>query len=160
MADSDGKVRIIIDTNAQQAAKELDNVGQAFKKNADTIKSSSSAYNSYEKAVKDNIQVLRELALGGNQNTEGFKKLAAETKNYQDALRQANSEVDKAVGGMSKQSNPVNMLTSSLKGLVGAYLGLRGIQALSSYIMQSTEAFRLSTPLSSVKRALQRDLPS
>lgn len=142
MADTDGKVRIIIDTNAQQAAKELDNVGQAFKKNADTIKSSSSAYNSYEKAVRDNIQVLRELAIGGNQNTEGFKKLAAETKKYQDALRQANSEVDKAVGGMSKQSNPVNALTSSLKGLVGAYLGLRGIQAVISFANEATEAFR------------------
>ena len=142
MADTDGKVRIIIDTNAQQAAKELNNVGQAFKKNADTIKSSSSAYNSYEKAVRDNIQVLRELAIGGNQNTEGFKKLAAETKKYQDALRQANSEVDKAVGGMSKQSNPVNALTSSLKGLIGAYIGLRGIQAVTQYVVQSTEAFR------------------
>lgn len=142
MADTDGKVRIIIDTNAEQAAKELNNVGQAFKKSTDTIKSSSSAYNTYEKAVKDNIQVLRELALGGNQNTEGFKKLAAETKNYQDALRQANAEVDKAVGGMSKQANPVNSLTSSLKGLVGAYLGLRGIQAVVNYAMQATEAFR------------------
>ena len=142
MADTDGKVRIIIDTNAQQAAKELNNVGQAFKKNADTIKSSSSAYNSYEKAVRDNIQVLRELAIGGNQNTEGFKKLAAETKKYQDALRQANSEVDKAVGGMSKQSNPVNALTSSLKGLIGAYIGLRGIQAVTQYVAQATEAFR------------------
>lgn len=142
MADSDGKVRIIIDTNAQQAAKELDNVGQAFKKNADTIKSSSSAYNSYEKAVKDNIQVLRELALGGNQNTDGFKKLAAETRNYQDALRQANAEVNKAIGGMNQQASPINALTSSLKGLVGAYLGLRGIQAVANYTMQATEAFR------------------
>lgn len=142
MANADGKVRIIIDTNAEQAAKELNNVGQAFKKSTDTIKSSSSAYNSYEKVVKDNIQVLRELALGGNQNTEGFKKLAAETKNYQDALKQANAEVDKAVGGMSKQANPVNSLTSSLKGLVGAYLGLRGVQAVVNYAMQATEAFR------------------
>lgn len=142
MANADGKVRIIIDTNAEQAAKELNNVGQAFKKSTDTIKSSSSAYNTYEKAVKDNIQVLRELALGGNQNTEGFKKLAAETKNYQDALRQANAEVDKAVGGMSKQASPVNSLTSSLKGLVGAYLGLRGVQAVVNYAMQATEAFR------------------
>jgi chromosome segregation ATPase len=142
LADTDGKVRIIIDTNAQQAAKELNDVGQAFKKNADTIKSSSSAYNSYEKAVRDNIQVLRELAIGGNQNTEGFKKLAAETKKYQDALRQANSEVDKAVGGMSKQANPVSALTSSLKGLIGAYIGLRGIQAVTQYVAQATEAFR------------------
>ena len=112
------------------------------KKNADTIRNSSSAYKSYEKAVNENIQVLRELALGGNQNTEGFKKLAAETKNYQDALKQANAEVNKAIGGMNQQANPVNALTSSLKGLVGAYLGLRGIQAVYNYTMQATEAFR------------------
>ena len=142
MADSDGKVRIIIDTNAETATKELNNVGDAFKKNADTIRNSSSAYKSYEKAVNENIQVLRELALGGNQNTEGFKKLAAETKNYQDALKQANAEVNKAIGGMNQQANPVNALTSSLKGLVGAYLGLRGIQAVYNYTMQATEAFR------------------
>lgn len=143
MANADGQVKIIIDTNAQQAAKELNNVGNAFKKNADTIKSSSSAYNSYEKAVRENVYALRELALGGNQNTEGFKKLAAETRNYQDALKQANSEVEKAIGGMGKQSSPVNALTSSLKGLVGAYLGLRGIQAITQYIMDATAAFRV-----------------
>ena len=143
MANADGQVKIIIDTNAQQATKELNNVGNAFKKNADTIKSSSSAYNSYEKAVRENVYALRELALGGNQNTEGFKKLAAETRNYQNALRQANSEVEKAIGGMGKQSSPVNALTSSLKGLVGAYLGLRGVQAITQYIMDATAAFRV-----------------
>lgn len=142
MANADGQVKIIIDTNAEQAAKELNNVGQAFKKSTDTIKSSSSAYNSYEKAVKDNIQVLRELALGGNQNTEGFKKLAAQTKNYQEALRQANTEVDKAVSVVEKQKAPVSTLTSKLQGLVGAYLGLRAVQAVTQYVMQSTEAFR------------------
>lgn len=142
MADSDGQVKIIINTNAGQVVKELKNVKDAFKDNAETIKNSSTAYGGYEKAVQDNISLLRELALGGNQNTEGFKKLAAETKNYQDALRQANAEVDKAVGGMSKQANPVNSLTASLKGLVGAYLGLRGVQAVVNYAMQATEAFR------------------
>lgn len=142
MADSDGKVRIIIDTNAKQATEELNKVGDAFQKNADTIKKSSSAYNSYEKAIKDNITVLRELALGGNQNTEGFKRLAAETKNYQQAIKEANDAVNKATGNFENQKSPVTALTSGLKGLFGAYLGLRGIQAITGYIMQSTEAFR------------------
>lgn len=143
MADTDGKVRIIINTNAEAAAKQLNDVGTAFKKNADTIQKSSTAYNGYEKAVRDNIQVLRELALGGNQNTEGFKKLAAETKNYKQALDEANSAVNKAVGGIERQSSPVDALTSKLKGLVGAYLGLRGIQAVFNYTVQATEAFRV-----------------
>lgn len=142
MADSDGKVRIIIDTNAEAAAKQLNDVGTAFKKNADTIQKSSTVYGGYEKAVRDNIEVLRELALGGNQNTEGFKKLAAETKNYKQALDEANSAVNKAVGNIERQSSPVDALTSKLKGLVGAYLGLRGIQAVFNYTVQATEAFR------------------
>lgn len=142
MADSDGKVRIIIDTNAEQAAKELNNVGNAFQKNAETIKKSSTVYSGYEKAVSDNIQVLRELALGGNQNTEGFKKLAEETRNYKKAMQEANSIVSKATGDLDKQNTPLSMLTSKLKGLVGAYLGLRGIQAVVSYSMQAAEAFR------------------
>ena len=143
MADADGKVRIIIDTNAEAAAKQLNDVGTAFKKNADTIQKSSTVYGGYEKAVRDNIEVLKELALGGNQNTEGFKKLALQTKNYKQALDEANSAVNKAVGGFERQSNPVDGLTSKLKGLVGAYIGLRGIQAVSNFAMEATEAFRV-----------------
>lgn len=142
MSESDGKVRIIIDTNAEAAAKQLNDVGSAFKKNADTIQKSSSVYSGYEKAIRNNIEVLRELALGGNQNTDGFKQLAAETKNYKLALEQANSAVSKATGEIQKQTNPVNALTSKLKGLVGAYLSIRGIQAAFNGIIQSTEAFR------------------
>lgn len=142
MPQEDGVVKIRIDTNAEAAAKQLNDVGTAFKKNADTIQKSSTVYSGYEKAVRDNIEVLKELALGGNQNTDGFKKLAAETKNYKQALDEANSAVNKAVGGMQSQSQPIDALTSKLKGLVGAYLGLRGIQAVFNYTMQATEAFR------------------
>lgn len=142
MSNSDGKVRIIIDTNAETAAKQLNDVGTAFKKNANTIQKASSVYGGFEKAVNDNIQTLRELALGGNQNTDGFKKLADETKNYKKALDEANQSVNKAIGGINQQSNPVNALTSKLKGLVGAYLSIRGAQAVFNGIMQSTEAYR------------------
>ncbi|MBQ2391409.1 MAG: phage tail tape measure protein [Clostridia bacterium] len=142
MADSDGKVRIVIDTNAESAAKALNDVGTAFKKNADTIQKSATVYNGYEKAISDNIQVLKELALGGNQNTEGFKKLSEETKNYKRALENANNEVNKAVGGFQQQNSPVSALTSKLKGLVGAYLSIKGAVAVFNGVMQSTEAFR------------------
>ena len=142
MADSDGKVRIIIDTNAEAAAKQLNDVGTAFKKNADTINNASTVYNGYEKAVRDNIQVLRELAIGGNQNTEGFKQLAAQTKDYKKVLDEANQAVDKATGGISQQISPVNALASKLKTLVGAYLGLRGIGAIINYSKEAVSAFR------------------
>lgn len=143
MADTDGKVRIIIDTNAEQAAKQLNDVGTAFKKNADTISSASTVYGGYEKAVRDNIQTLRELAIGGNQNTEGFKQLAAQTKEYKKALDEANQSVTKATGGLTQQSSPVGNLTAKIKGLVGAYLSIRSIQAVLNYANQATEAFRV-----------------
>lgn len=142
MGNSDGKVRIIIDTNAETAAKQLNDVGDAFKKNASTIQKSSIVYGGYEKAVRDNIEVLRELALGGNQNTEGFQKLATQTKEYKKALEEANQAVNKATGSMQQQSSPVDALSSKLKGLVGAYLSIRGIQAVVNFTMQATEAFR------------------
>lgn len=142
MGNSDGKVRIIIDTNAETAAKQLNDVGDAFKKNASTIQKSSTVYGGYEKAVRDNIEVLRELALGGNQNTEGFKKLATQTKEYKNALEEANQAVNKATGSMQQQASPVDALSSKLKGLVGAYLSIRGVQAVVNFTMQATEAFR------------------
>ena len=143
MTDTDGKVRIIIDTNAGAAAKQLNDVGTAFKKNADTINNASSAYNGYEKAVKDNIEVLKELAIGGNQNTEGFKQLVAQTKEYKRVLDEANQAVSKATGEITQQQSPVSALASKLKGLVGAYLGIRGAQAVLNYTIQATEAFRV-----------------
>lgn len=142
MADSDGKVKIIIDTNAQEATKELNNVGSAFKKNADVIQKSSTVYQGYEKAIKDNVEVLRELALGGNQNTAGFKQLADKTREYKKALDEANQAVEKSIGGLERQSSPLNGLTSKLKGLIGAYIGIQGAQMLFNKSMEAVEAFR------------------
>lgn len=142
MANSDGQVRIYIDTNAKQAAKELDSVNNAFNKNADTMKKASSATSAYEQVVQDNIRVLKESALGGNSNTEAFKKLAAETKNYQDALNKANNEVNKALGQNNQQTGQINKLAGAVKGLVGAYLGVQGIRMVINYSNQAVAAFR------------------
>lgn len=142
MADSDGKVRIIIDTNANEAEKALDDVTKSFNKNADTIQKASTVYNGYEKAIQENIQALKELAIGGNQNTEGFKKLAAETKKYKDMLNQADSAVNNATGGLNQQINPINSLTSKLAGLAASYISLRGVQMAFNYVMSSVDAYR------------------
>lgn len=79
MADSDGKVRIIIDTNADNASKELDKVSASFDKSGNAAKNASVTY---------------------------------------------------------------NKVASTLKSLVGAYVGLRGAQMAAKYIMESVEAFR------------------
>ena len=142
MANSDGQVRIYIDTNAKQAAKELDSVNNAFNKNAYTMKKASSATSAYEQVVQDNIRVLKESALGGNSNTEAFKKLAAQTKEYQDALNKANNEVNKALGQNNQQASSVNKLAGAVKGLVGAYLGVQGIRMVINYSNQAVAAFR------------------
>lgn len=145
MADSDGKVRIIIDTNAEAAAKQLNDVGSAFKKNADTIQKSSTAYSGYEKAVRDNIEVLRELALGGNQNTEGFKKLAEQTREYKKALDEANSAVEKSTGGFNNLSIGGIKVSSVLKG-IGWTAIVKGIYDIGKASIQTAAQFeQLST---------------
>ena len=145
MADSDGKVRIIIDTNAEAAAKQLNDVGTAFKKNADTIQKSSTAYSGYEKAVRDNIEVLRELALGGNQNTEGFRKLAEQTREYKKALDEANQAVEKSTGGFNNLSIGGVKVSSVLKG-IGWTAIAKGIFDIGKASIQTAAQFeQLST---------------
>lgn len=141
MAD-DGKVRIYIDTNAKEATKELENVDKAFKKNIDTVSKASTVYSGYEKAIQDNIKVLRESALSGGQNSESFKKLAEQTKQYQKALQDANLEVNKALGQGKQQIQTTNSLIGSIKSLFGAYLGYQGIRAVINYANQAVDAFR------------------
>lgn len=145
MADSDGKVRIIIDTNAEAAAKQLNDVGTAFKKNADTIQKSSTVYGGYEKAVRDNIEVLRELALGGNQNTEGFRKLAEQTKEYKKALADANQAVEKSTGGFRNLSLGGINVGTALKGIGWAAVA-KGIFDIGKASIQTAAQFeQLST---------------
>ena len=79
MANSDGQVRIIIDTNAKEAANELDKTSKAFDNSGKAAQNASTAY---------------------------------------------------------------NKVSSTLKTLVGAYVGVRGAQMTARYIMDSVEAYR------------------
>lgn len=145
MPQEDGVVKIRIDTNAEAAAKQLNDVGTAFKKNADTIQKSSTAYSGYEKAVRDNIEVLRELALGGNQNTEGFRKLAEQTREYKKALDEANSAVEKSTGGFNNLSIGGVKVSSVLKG-IGWTAIAKGIFDIGKASIQTAAQFeQLST---------------
>lgn len=142
MANSDGQVRIDIITNAKDVLKDMDSVNKVFDKNTDTMKKASSATSAYEQVVQDNIKLLKESALGGNSNTEAFKKLAAQTKEYQNALNKANNEVNKALGQNNQQAGQINKLAGAVKGLVGAYLGVQGIRMVINYSNQAVAAFR------------------
>lgn len=142
MADSDGQVKIIFETNAKEVLKDMNSVNKAFSKNADTMKNATSATSAYEQVVQDNIKLLREAALGGNQNTEAFKKLAAQTKEYKQALENANAQVEKAIGSNDRQNNAMEGLAGAAKKLAGAYIGLQSIRAVINYSAQAVEAFR------------------
>lgn len=145
MPQEDGVVKIRIDTNAEAAAKQLNDVGTAFKKNADTIQKSSTVYSGYEKAVRDNIEVLRELALGGNQNTEGFRKLAEQTREYKKALDEANSAVEKSTGGFNNLSIGGVKVSSVLKG-IGWGAVIKGVYDIGKASIQTAAQFeQLST---------------
>ena len=142
MANSDGQVRIYIDTNAKEAAKALDDVDKSFKKNADTVKSVSTVYNSYERAIQENVASLREMALGGGKNSAEFQRLAQQTRDYKKALDDANKSVDEAVGGMDKQENGMSSLMRTARSLVATYVSLRGAQMLFNYALQAVDAYR------------------
>lgn len=142
MANSDGQVRIYIDTNAKEAAKALDDVDKSFKKNANTVKSVSTVYNSYEKAIQENVASLREMALGGGKNSTEFQRLAQQTRDYKKALDEANQAVNNAVGGMDKQQNGMNKLISACKNLVAAYISIQGAVKAFHFALESVEAYR------------------
>lgn len=143
MAGSDGQVKIIIDTNAKEVLKDMNSVNKAFDKNADTMKSATSATSAYEEVIQDNIKLLREAALGGNQNTAAFKKLAAQTREYKKALADADNVVQKATGGFDKQQSSMGNLVSTAKKLAGAYIGIQSVRALINYSNQAVEAYRV-----------------
>lgn len=135
MANSDGQVRIDMITNAKEVLKDMNSLNKVFDKNADTMKKATSATSAYEEVVNNNIKVLRDAALGGNQNTEAFKELAAKTREYKKALDDANSAVEKAIGVN-------NGLSGTVKGLIGSFIGLQTVRVVSGYIMDSVSAFR------------------
>lgn len=143
MANSDGQVKVEVVTNAKEVAKMLDKTSKAFEDSGDSARKAATVYDEYKKAIDNNIIVLRELALGNNQNSEGFKKLAAETRNYQKELDKANNIVNKATGGLASQANGMSELASIAKRLVGGYIGIQGAIKAFNFALSSVEAFRV-----------------
>lgn len=142
MADSDGQVRIIIDTNADKAVAELNKTSKAFDKTGNSAYKTSTVYAEYHKQVSDNIEIMHEMTLGGMQNSESFKKLAEETRFYQSELNKANTTVNNAIGSFGQQNNAMNNLIGAAKKLAGAYISIQGIRAVINYSNQAVEVFR------------------
>lgn len=142
MANSDGQVRIIIDTNANEAVKALDDTSKAFDNTGKSAQKAATVYDEYRNTVNQNIQIMHEMALGNMENSDGFKKLAQQTKDYQEQINKANSIVDKATGGVSKQANAMSGLTSMATKLIGGYIGIQGAIKAFNFSMESVAAFR------------------
>lgn len=131
----DGQVRIIIDTNADQAAKALDNTSKAFDKTGNSAEKVTSVFNSLQNGVNNNIDALREMALGGGQNSKEFQRLAQQTREYKKSLEDANKAVNSAIG-------EGNELNNTVRNLIGGFIGLQSIRTVTQYVMSSVEAFR------------------
>lgn len=143
MANSDGQVRIIIDTNAEAAAKALDKTSQAFDKTGKSAKTVSSVFNGLQGEVSENIDILKELALAGAQNGSEFKRIAANVRQTQKQLDEATKAVEKATGSFEKQSNGMQSLISMGKNLIGGYIGVQGAIKAFHFAMESVDAYRV-----------------
>lgn len=142
MANSDGQVRIDIITNASEASKQLNDVSKAFNKTGKSAENVTSVFNSLQNGVNKNIETLREMALGGGQNSKEFQRLAQQTREYKKALDEANASVQKATGISNENNNITNKLSGAVTKLAGAYLGIQGIRIAYQKVMEATEAFR------------------
>lgn len=139
---ADGQVRIIIDTNADAAAKALDNTQKAFDKTGKSAKTVSSVFNGLQQELNENIADMKELALAGAEDSEGFKRLAANARELKNWLDEANKSVENATNGYNKQKGGMNSLVGAAKGLVAGYLSIQTAKRTLDFALESVEAYR------------------
>lgn len=142
MSNSDGQVRIIIDTNANEAVKELDKTSNAFKKSGKSAQDASTLYGEYSQVISENIEIMREMALGNMENSKRFQELARQTKDYQEQLNRANSAVQKATGGLRNQQSGMLSLMGAVKKLGLAYVAIQAAKKALDFSLESVEAYR------------------
>lgn len=139
---ADGQVRIIIDTNADAAAKALDNTQKAFDKTGKSAKTVSSVFNGLQSEVSENVDILKELALAGAQDSQEFKRIAANVRETKKQLDEASKAVEKATNGFDKQKGGMNSLVGAAKGLVAGYLSIQTAKRALDFALESVEAYR------------------
>lgn len=143
MANSDGQVRIIIDTNANEAVKALNDTSKAFDNSAKKAREAATVYGQFEQENTQLVEKLREIALAGGQNGNEFKRLAGIYRENKKALEEADSAVQKATGGLRNQQSGMSSLTSMATKLIGGYVGIQGAIKAFNFSMESVDAFRV-----------------
>lgn len=143
MANSDGQVRIIIDTNANEAVKALNDTSKAFDNSAKKARQAATVYGQFEQENTQLVEKLREIALAGGQNGTEFKRLAGIYRENKKALEEADSVVQKATGGLRNQQSGMSSLTSMATKLISGYVGLQGAIKAFNFSMESVDAFRV-----------------
>lgn len=143
MANSDGQVRIIIDTNANEAVKALNDTSKAFDNSAKKARQAATVYGQFEQENTQLVDKLREIALAGGQNGKEFKRLAGIYRENKKALEEADSAVQKATGGLRNQQSGMSSLMGAARGLIGGYFGLQGAIKAFNFSMESVDAYRV-----------------
>ena len=142
MANSDGQVRIIIDTNANEAVKALNDTSKAFDNSAKKAREAATVYGQFEQENTELVNKLREIAIAGGQNGNEFKRLAGIYRENKKALEEADSAVQKATGGLRNQQSGMSSLMGAAKGLIGGYIGIQGAIKALNFSLESVEAYR------------------
>lgn len=143
MANSDGQVRIIIDTNANEAVKALNDTSKAFDNSAKKAREAATVYGQFEQENTHLVEQLREIALAGGQNGNEFKRLAGLYRENKKALEEADNAVQKATGGLRNQQSGMSSLMRAARGLIGGYVGIQGAIKAFNFSMESVDAFRV-----------------
>ncbi len=83
-------------------------------------------------------------------------KATTELKNFDKAVKDVQKDGKDTVNSNNMLQDSMNKLKDTAKKLVGAYLGLQGIRAVTNYVNQSVEAFRTQErAILSLETALQ-----
>lgn len=138
----DGSVKIQIDVNGKEAAKELDAVDKSFKKTEKSGERVTTVYGNLEREAQGYIEKLRVMALGGDKSSKEFQRLAQHVRDLKTTLNDANKAVDKATGGFDAQANGMNKLAGFAKSLIATYISFAGAVRAAQFAMQSVQAFR------------------
>ena len=129
-------------------AKKLNNLGQSYntaflaQEKLFRATNVTKSFHDTSSAVGEAVQRMKELAYQGNTNSQEFKNLTQYVNEANAKIKEANSVVDKATGGFSKQSNGMQSLISMGKTLIGGYVGIQGAIKAFNFSMESVEAYR------------------
>lgn len=177
MSTTDGRVVIQIETNAAQAAKDIQQLDSSL---SNLDKASQNATNALNKVhsegmsqLKTSAQTLKnslfELALAGDKDSTTFKNMAAELRTYQTMINEANAAVKSAISGNSAYEASLKNVGQSAKtatldeellarttnALKGAFMGLIGYLGVQQLIQLGEQASQTGIYFDGLKNKFQ-----